>query len=68
MQNALRYQKLCFNAGFDGILTDLLEKQRIHPYLLLVQTPDANLSISMRHLNGVYTLRYKKDAIVMVRF
>jgi REP element-mobilizing transposase RayT len=27
-------------------------------YHMLVQTPDANLSKSMRHLNGVYTQRY----------
>jgi REP element-mobilizing transposase RayT len=27
-------------------------------YHLLVQTPDANLSRSMRHLNGVYTQRF----------
>jgi REP element-mobilizing transposase RayT len=27
-------------------------------YHMLVQTPDANLSRSMRHLNGVYTQRY----------
>jgi putative transposase len=29
-------------------------------YHLLVQTPDANLSRSMRHLNGVYTQRFNK--------
>jgi len=29
-------------------------------YHLLIQTPDANLSRSMRHLNGVYTQRYNK--------
>ena len=29
-------------------------------YHILVQTPDANLSRSMRHLNGVYTQRYNK--------
>lgn len=29
-------------------------------YHLLVQTPDANLSRSMRHLNGIYTQRYNK--------
>jgi len=28
---------------------------------LLVQTPDANLSRAMRHLNGVYTQRYNKS-------
>lgn len=30
-------------------------------YHLLIQTPDANLSRSMRHLNGVYTQRYNKS-------
>ena len=29
-------------------------------YHLLVRTPDANLSRSMRHLNGVYTQRFNK--------
>jgi len=29
-------------------------------YHLLVQTPDANLSRAMRHLNGVYTQKYNK--------
>jgi REP element-mobilizing transposase RayT len=29
-------------------------------YHILVQTPDANLSRSMRHLNGVYTQRYNR--------
>ena len=29
-------------------------------YHLLVQTPDANLARSMRHLNGVYAQRYNK--------
>jgi hypothetical protein len=27
-------------------------------YHMLIQTPDANISRSMRHLNGVYTQRY----------
>jgi REP element-mobilizing transposase RayT len=27
-------------------------------YHLMVQTPDANLSPCMRHLNGIYTQRY----------
>ena len=27
-------------------------------YHLMVQTPDANLSRCMRHLNGVYTQKY----------
>jgi putative transposase len=30
-------------------------------YHLLVETPDANLSKFMRHLNGVYTQRYNAD-------
>ena len=29
-------------------------------YHLLIQTPESNLSRSMRHLNGVYTQRYNK--------
>lgn len=29
-------------------------------YHLLIQTPDANISRAMRHLNGVYTQRYNK--------
>jgi putative transposase len=29
-------------------------------YNLLVQTPDANIARSMRHLNGVYTQRYNR--------
>ena len=29
-------------------------------YHLLIQTPDANLARSMRHLNGVYTQRFNK--------
>ncbi|HHJ18393.1 MAG TPA: hypothetical protein ENJ84_00960, partial [Gammaproteobacteria bacterium] len=29
-------------------------------YHLLVETPDANLSRSMRHINGVYTQRYNR--------
>ncbi|MCP3895773.1 MAG: transposase, partial [Bacteroides sp.] len=29
-------------------------------YHLLVQTPDSNLSRSMRHLNGIYTQRFNK--------
>ncbi|MDY7035172.1 MAG: helix-turn-helix domain-containing protein, partial [Thermodesulfobacteriota bacterium] len=29
-------------------------------YHLLIQTPDSNLSRSMRHLNGVYTKRYNR--------
>lgn len=29
-------------------------------YHLLIQTPDANISRSMRHLNGIYTQRYNR--------
>ena len=29
-------------------------------YHLLIETPDANLSRVMRHINGVYTQRHKK--------
>jgi REP element-mobilizing transposase RayT len=29
-------------------------------YHLLVQTPEANLSVAMRHLNGVYTQRFNR--------
>ena len=29
-------------------------------YHMLVQTPDANLSRSMRHINGIYTQRYNR--------
>ena len=29
-------------------------------YHILVQTPDANISRSMRHINGVYTQRFNK--------
>jgi len=29
-------------------------------YHLLIQTPDANLSRFMRHLNGIYTLRFNR--------
>ncbi len=33
-------------------------------YHLLVQTPGANLSRAMRHLNGVYTQRYNRQRIL----
>ncbi len=29
-------------------------------YHLLIQTPEANISRSMRHINGVYTQRFNK--------
>jgi REP-associated tyrosine transposase len=53
---------------FTGLLKETSEiwKIRIAAYCLmpnhyhmLVQTPEANISRSMRHLNGVYTQRYK---------
>ncbi len=31
------------------------------PNHLLIQTPDANLSRCMRHLNGVYTQRFNRS-------
>jgi putative transposase len=30
-------------------------------YHLLIQIPEANISRSMRHINGVYTQRYNRD-------
>ena len=30
------------------------------PFRMLVQTPDANISRSMRHINGVYIQRFKR--------
>ncbi|MCJ7774308.1 MAG: transposase [Desulfobacterales bacterium] len=52
---------------FVDLLTETVEMWNIrvsaycllpNHYHLLIQTPDANLSRSMRHLNGVYTQRY----------
>ena len=37
---------------------NIKEKVKYH---ILVQTPDANLSRCMRHINGVYTQRYNKS-------
>jgi len=54
-------------ALFYEVLKEVYERYRwrIHAYCLmdnhyhlLVETPDANLSKGMRHLNGVYTQRY----------
>lgn len=51
------------------VLKEVVERYRwrIHAYCLmdnhyhlLVETPDANLSKGMRHLNGVYTQRFNK--------
>jgi putative transposase len=44
-----RYRVLCHAYCFMG-----------NHYHLLVQTPEANLSIAMRHLNGVYTQRFNR--------
>jgi REP element-mobilizing transposase RayT len=30
-------------------------------YHLVIETPDGNLSRGMRHLNGVYTMRFNRD-------
>ena len=55
--------------SFIEILKDLVENFNIkiaaycllsNHYHLLVQTPDANISRSMRHLNGVYTQRFNR--------
>ena len=52
---------------FYDVLNEVYERYnwRIHAfclmsnhYHLLVETPDANLSMCMRHLNGVYTQRF----------
>lgn len=52
---------------FYDVLNEVYERYnwRIHAfclmsnhYHLIVETPDANLSIGMRHLNGVYTQRF----------
>jgi REP element-mobilizing transposase RayT len=32
----------------------------INHYHLLIETPDSNLALAMRHLNGVYTQRYNR--------
>jgi REP element-mobilizing transposase RayT len=34
-------------------------------YHLLIETPDANLSRIMRHINGVYTQRYNRLKALM---
>ena len=52
---------------FTGLLKETSEMWKIriaayclmpNHYHMLVQTPEANISRSMRHLNGVYTQRY----------
>ena len=55
--------------AFIDLLKELVENYNIkiaayslisNHYHLLVQTPDANISRSMRHLNGVYTQRFNR--------
>ena len=54
---------------FTEVLADVCERfnwvlhgycQMTNHYHLLVETPDANLSRGMRHLNGVYTQRFNR--------
>ncbi len=46
-------------AGLRNLVYRLIVYKKNH-YHLLVQTPDANLSRCMRHINGVYTQRFNK--------
>jgi len=57
-----------YNAFID-LLKDVVEDYNVNiaayclmsnHYHLLIQTPEANISRSMRHLNGVYTQRYNR--------
>ena len=57
-----------YNAFID-LLKELVEDYNVNiaayclisnHYHLLVQTPEANISRAMRHLNGVYTQRFNK--------
>ena len=61
-------EKNDYNAFID-LLKELVEDYNVkipayclmsNHYHLLVQTPDANISRSMRHLNGVYTQRFNR--------
>jgi REP element-mobilizing transposase RayT len=54
---------------FIDLLKDLVEEYHVNiaayclmsnHYHLLIQTPEANISRAMRHLNGVYTQRYNR--------
>jgi len=56
--------------AFINLLKELVEDYNVkitayslmsNHYHLLVQTPDANISRSMRHLNGVYTQRFNRN-------
>ena len=56
-------------SAFIVLLNDLVEDYNVNiaayclmsnHYHLLIQTPEANISRSMRHLNGVYTQRYNR--------
>ncbi len=70
MNRGRRAEKVFHDNQDRGMFVDLLEETvdtwniRISAYCLmpnhhiLVQTPDANLSRSMRHINGVYTQRF----------
>ena len=58
-----------FSSSFLNLLSDLNHNFGVQIYAyclmgnhyhLLIQTPHANLSKAMRHLNGVYTLRYNR--------
>jgi REP element-mobilizing transposase RayT len=58
---------------FLGLLRDGIELWNVrraayclmqNHYHLLVQTPDANLSRSMRHINGVYTQRFNRHHLL----
>ena len=57
-----------FNTFID-LLKDLVDEYKVNiaayclmsnHYHLLIQTPGANISRSMRHLNGIYTQRYNR--------
>ncbi len=73
MNRGRRAEKVFHDNQDRGMFVDLLEETvdtwniRISAYCLmpnhyhiLVQTPDANLSRSMRHINGVYTQRFNR--------
>ena len=63
------FKKTSDYISFIDILKDLVENFNLkiaaycllsNHYHLLAQTPDANISRSMRHLNGVYTQRFNR--------
>ena len=74
MKRGRRGEKVFETKKDYGLFIDLLEELKevfnvkvaaycltSNHYHLLVQTPDANLFRSMRHLGGVYTQRYNKS-------